>query len=80
MRSTPEHIILREHDTGIDDEDIILIFDNGHILANLASSFLGVISLMRLSYYRKFYEDLPLASKTLTKSHKARAKLWLRVE
>ncbi len=32
----PEHIILREHNAGIDDEDIIPIFDDGHILADLA--------------------------------------------
>ncbi len=31
-----EHVVRREHDASIDDEDVVPILDDGHILADLA--------------------------------------------
>ncbi len=33
-----EHVVLGEHDARVDDEDIVLILDHGHVLADLAQA------------------------------------------
>ena len=34
----PEHVILGEHDAGVDDQDVVSVLDRHHVLADLSQA------------------------------------------